>query len=272
VKLSYPAALGWALGATLLLMFGMGLLKQLRPGAINDIVSLTAVEAAVYLLVLFGVLRLHAPEEQSRSALGLRPSHPAMPVFGAALGLLLQLPAESLRQLSARWLPESDAELAYRATLLRADDVLRAVVLIVCVACVGPLVEELFFRGALFVGLRRNYSASGAALVTAIAFVIVAHPNPKLWAPLLPVGLVLGYLRAASGSLFACVALHVAFNGATVAAYLTGVASVTRPLILPWPVLIAGWIGTALLLFLVQYVARKSPEAEAARAEDADEP
>jgi uncharacterized protein len=271
VRLTYPAALGWALGATGLLMLGVALLERLRQGAINDIVSLTAAEAAAYLLVLFGVLRVHAPEETSRNAIGLRPSHAAMPVFGAALGLALQLPAESLRQLSARFMPETDADLAYRAALLRTDGVLRSVVLIVCVACVVPLVEELFFRGALFVGLRRAHSASGAALVTTICFVI-GHPNPKLWAALLPVGLVLGYLRAASGSVFPCVALHVAFNGATIAAHLSGVASVTRPLILPWPVLLGGWIGSGLLLFLVQYVARKSPEAEAARAEDANEP
>jgi membrane protease YdiL (CAAX protease family) len=194
-----------------------------------------------------------------------------MPAFGAALGLALLLPTESLRQLTERFMPETEKELAHRAALLAADDVPRAVVLIVSVTCVVPLVEELFYRGALFGGLRRATSASVAALVTALCFV-VGHLNPKVWPELLVVALVLGYLRAASGSLFACIALHVAFNGATVAAHLSGVVSVTRPLVLPWPVLFGGWVVTAGLLFLVQYLARRSPEAEAARTEDADEP
>lgn len=270
MRLSPAAALAWTLGTTGLLVLSLTLLEQLRPGASNDVVSVTACEAAVYLLACFGVLQLYAPEASARTALGLRPSHPAMPAFGAALGLALLLPTESLRQLSERFMPETDKELAERAALLAADSVPRAVVLIIGVACVVPLVEELFHRGALFGGLRRATSVSTAALVSSVCF-LISHWNWKAWLQLLVVALVLGYLRAATGSLFACIALHVAFNGATVAAHLSGVASVTRPLVLPWPVLVGGWVVTALLLFLVQYVARRSPEAEAARAEDADE-
>ena len=271
MRLSVAVALGWTLGVTLILRFSVALLDHLRPGAGSDIVSLTACEAVAYLLGCFGVLQLHAPEASARGALGLRPSHPAMPAFGAALGLALLLPTESLRQLTERFMPETEQELAARAALLSTDSTLRVVILIISVACVVPLVEELFFRGALFGGLRRATSASTAALASTLFFVF-GHFNPKLWPQILVVALVLGYLRAASGSLFPCLALHVAFNGATVAAHLSGVASVTRPLILPWPVLLGGWAATAVLLFLVQYVARRSPEAEAARAEDADEP
>ena len=271
MRLSLAAALGWTLGATVLLRFSVTLLETLRPGVTSDVVSLAGCEAAVYLLACFGVLALHAPTASTGSAFGLRPSHPAMPVFGAALGLSLLLPSESLRQLTERFVPETEQELAYRSALLTAQSTPRAVLLIISVACVVPLVEELFFRGALFGGLRRATSASVAALASTLFFVI-AHLNPKLWPQLLVVAVVLGYLRAATGSLFACIALHVAFNGATVAAHLSGVVSVTRPLVLPWPAQVGGWAITALLLFLVQYLARKSPEAEAARAEDIDEP
>jgi uncharacterized protein len=271
VRLSPAAALGWTLGATLLLRFSVTLLEQLRPGASSDIVSLTACEAASYLLACFGALQVHAPEASARGALGLRPSHPAMPALGAALGLLLLLPTESVRQLTERFMPETERELAARAALLAADSVPRAAILILCVACVVPLVEELFYRGALFGGLRRTTSASSAALFSALFFVF-GHLNPKVWPQLLVAALVLGYLRAATGSVFACIALHVAFNGATVAAHVSGVTSVTRPLVLPWPIMLGGWVATGVLLFLVQYVARKSPEAEAARTEDSDEP
>jgi uncharacterized protein len=271
VRLSPVAGLAWTIGVTGLLVVSLRLLEGLRPGAASDIVSLTACEAAAYLLGCYGVLQLHAPEASAQTALGLRPSHPAMPAFGAALGLSLLLPTESLRQLTERFMPETEKELAERAALLAADNVPRAVILIVSVACVAPLVEELFYRGALFGGLRRATSASSAALFSTLFFVI-GHLNPKVWPQLLLVALVLGYLRAATGSLFSCIALHVAFNGATVAAHLSGVASVTRPLVLPWPILLGGWVLTAVLLFLVQYLAKRSPEAEVARTEDADEP
>ena len=123
-----------------------------------------------------------------------------VPALGAALGLSLLLTTESLRQLSERFMPETEKELADRAALLSADDVPRAAVLIIGVACVAPLVEELFYRGALFGGLRRATSAASAALFSTLFFVI-GHLNPKLWPQLLVVALVLGYLRAATGSL-----------------------------------------------------------------------
>ena len=60
------------------------------------------------------------PRRRLKTALGLRPSHPAMPVFGAALGLALLLPTESLRELTERFMPETERELANRAALLAA--------------------------------------------------------------------------------------------------------------------------------------------------------
>jgi len=268
--LTYAAAFAWTLAATALLVLGVQATVLARPSIASDIVTLAGCEAVVYLLGTFGVLRLHAENRIARNALGMRPSHAAMPVFGLALGLSVQLPAASLQQLIHELSPPSEEELARQAALLAADTPVRMVMLILAAACVAPLVEELFFRGALFGGLRRSGSAIGAALVSAACFVI-SHPDIRAWLPLLLVALILSHLRVASGSLLPCVALHVSFNGASIAAHLTGVSSVTSPAGFGWPVTLAGWAGTALLVLLVQYVARQSPEAERARAEDADE-
>ncbi len=43
----------------------------------------------------------------------------------------------------------------------------------------------------------------------------MAHQEPRNWAPLLIVALVLGELRRLGGSIWAGVALHAAFNAAT---------------------------------------------------------
>jgi membrane protease YdiL (CAAX protease family) len=267
--LSYAAAIAWTLAATALLIFVGSAVVTARPGVAVDIVTLAGIEAVIFLLGTFGLLRLHAEERTARNALGMRPTHPALPVFGLALGLALHPPAETLRALVTRFRPESEANLAHKAALLAADTPVRAVMLVVAAVCVVPLVEEVFFRGAIFSALRRSQTAAGAAVVTALCFVMT-HVEMRDWPSLLLVAIVMSHLRVASGSLLPCLALHVAFNGATIAAHLTGVSSVTQPAPLGWPVVLAGWIATAALVFAVQYVAQRSPEAERARAEDAE--
>jgi uncharacterized protein len=267
--LSYAAAFAWTLAATAMLLLAYPAIASVRPGFATDIVSLAGLEAVIYLLGTVGVLRLYAEERSARSALGMRPTHPALSVFGLALGLVLQAPADTLRALVERFRPLGEEELARRAALFEAETPLRAVLLIVAAACVVPLVEELFFRGAIFGGLRRSQGAVGAAVATAACFVIT-HVDVTLWPSLILVSIVLSHLRIASGSLLPCLALHVGFNGAAIAAQLTGVTSVTSPTPLGLPVVLAGWAATAGLVFAVQYVAQRSPEAERARAEDVE--
>jgi len=130
-----------------------------------------------------------------------------------------------------------------------------------------PLVEELFFRGALFSLLRREHSALGAAIVSSVCFV-ASHVDIKEWLALSVVAVALAQLRATSGSLLPCVALHVAFNAVTVAAHVSGVSTPWQPMRLGLPLIIVGWAATAALVLAVQRVASRSPEAAAARAED----
>lgn len=266
--LGYGLAFAWAIGASAALLLLMQVTVSLRPAARTDIVNLGAIEALVFVLGTFGVLSLHAPGRSARDALGLRPTHPALSVFGLALGLSLQLPAEQLRQVVEHYFPTSETELVRQAVLLRGGSVVRVVILLLVVACVGPLVEELFFRGALFGALRRSRSLAGAAVVTAITFTMT-HLEWKNWLPLLIVAGALSYLRAVAGSLLPCLALHVAFNSVTLIAMLTNVSSVTQPLHIGIGLGAMGWIVSAALLAAVGFVARNSAEAEQARGEDA---
>lgn len=267
-SLSHGVALAWALGASLALAQLLRLTIALRPSAATDIVNLGAVEAAVFLFGTFAILRLHAPARPARAALGLRYTHPGLAVLGLALGLALQLPSESIRQLVEARFPTPETELVSQSLLLSGSTPLRAALVLMVAACVGPLVEELFFRGAIFGALRRSHPAAPAAATTALAFVF-GHLEWRNWLPLLLVAAVLSYLRVASGSLLPCLALHVGFNAASLIALFAGVATPTEPLGLGAPVIAAGWMVTAALLFGVQLIAGRSPEAEAARAEDA---
>jgi uncharacterized protein len=264
--LGYGLAMAWALLTALTLRLVVVAFASVRPTVVSDIVTVGAVEALVFLSAVLVLLRLHGTEASLSHQVGLRPTHPLLGVVGLALGVSLHFPAESLRQLAERLAPTPSEVLAQRAALLDGSTPLRAALVLVVVGCVGPLVEELFFRGALFGALRRTHAVVGSTLVSAMAFVI-SHLDPRMWLPLLVVSAVLGYLRAASGSLLPGLALHVAFNTVTVIAVASGVSSLTAPEDVAAEVLLPGWVVTGLLLLGAARLSR-SPDAETARAMD----
>jgi membrane protease YdiL (CAAX protease family) len=234
-------------------------------GSGPDLVSLGAAEALAYTGVMFLVLYRHDSGTSLRAALGLRPTHPGLGLVGIGLGASLKLPVESLTLVVERLFPPEDAQLVARAALYRTDT-LPQVAWLLCVSCLmAPLVEELFFRGALF-GRLVKAGVLGAALTTGIAFVLV-HSDPRHWPALLLVTAVLSYLRVIGGSLLPCLGLHVAFNAAGVLALVSGAASPTRSMQVPWGWLGASWLASGLLLGLALRLAERAPAA-AARAED----
>ena len=81
---------------------------------------------------------------------------------------------------------------------------------------VAPLVEELFFRGFLYPAVERWTGATTSVIITAAAFAAMHGTQlAYAWAPLLVlfgVGLVLTVIRARSGSVAACVIVHMGYN------------------------------------------------------------
>lgn len=82
----------------------------------------------------------------------------------------------------------------------------------VVVALVAPVVEELTYRGLGFAAVRDAFGPSAAVVVTALAFglahgLVVALPVLTLF------GLVLGWLRLRTASLYPPIILHALFNG-----------------------------------------------------------
>jgi membrane protease YdiL (CAAX protease family) len=135
-------------------------------------------------------------------------------LLGASLGVILHLPAGYLGALVERRFPTPPALLHAQLQQLTPSSALLAAGMLLSVALVVPFAEELFFRGALFTALTRSGPAFVAIWTTSIAFAL-AHQEPRNWAPLLVVALTLGYLRSLGGSIWSGVALHAAFNAAT---------------------------------------------------------
>lgn len=88
--------------------------------------------------------------------------------------------------------------------------------LVLAVLVVGPVAEEVLFRGALLRGLQRRLPSAWAVNVAALAFALV-HVALDLGTgfgvpALVLLGLVSGWRAAATGSLSQSIYLHAGFN------------------------------------------------------------
>ncbi|MCC6214754.1 MAG: CPBP family intramembrane metalloprotease [Polyangiaceae bacterium] len=259
-------AVGWGFGATAGLVLSAQILASMR-GAVPDLVSLGLVEGIVLFVTSALVLRLHQGERELAPALGLRATHPGLVPLALALGVVLHAPAEWLYERIERLWPTPADDLAAKAALLAADGPVRQVALVLVVACGIPVVEEIFYRGALFGAVRRGAGALSASLATGAAFVL-GHFDLRTWAPLALVAAALSLVRASGGSLLPCVALHVGFNATTVGALLLGLSAPASPASLGAGATLAGTALTVALGWGIVAIGRRSAVAAAARAAD----
>lgn len=201
----FVAAAAWTVGATLIL-------DLLRLALARDLVGSVACQAAAYLLVVFLVLRLHAPEAHLQSFLALRGAHLAFYPIAAALGAALFVVAEAVYELVQRRYPEPGDDDADFYKLLHGPLPQQIAVGIVIIA-VSPALEEVLFRGALFRPLERRYAESRSIVVgmTAVLFA-VAHLDWQATAHLFVAGCALGFLRQASGSIGPTLLAHATYN------------------------------------------------------------
>jgi membrane protease YdiL (CAAX protease family) len=93
----------------------------------------------------------------------------------------------------------------------------------------GPLMEELFFRGFLYPVLARRVGMMAAIAITALGFAGVHAPqygnSLTLISLLFLVGLVIGWVRATRNSVGAGMLVHVGYNGVIVLALIAAQAA-----------------------------------------------
>jgi uncharacterized protein len=84
--------------------------------------------------------------------------------------------------------------------------------LLVLVAIIAPVAEELFFRGMLYPLLRKRWGVVLAVVTSALIFGFV-HLIPVLIPGLVFVGLILGWVRQRSNSIVPGMIIHALQNG-----------------------------------------------------------
>lgn len=267
-SMSYFVAVAFAVGTTFLYIFFLSLISSIRGEGRPDLVTSFGCQLVATLLALFLILQLHAPDRSIRDYLAVRPTHLGFFPLAALLGMAVQVPANALYDLLVRRWPTAQPREESLQELL-AGGVPARILFFVILVLAGPLIEEVFFRGALFRPLRRRHDALGTVLVTSVLFAM-AHLEWQLILPIGLVGLSLGLLRSASGSLLPSFVMHGLFNGITLASvYMRSPAEIADAQPIPLLVTIGGSAVTIVLLGLVHLLGKRSEAARLARGKDA---
>lgn len=77
----------------------------------------------------------------------------------------------------------------------------------------APIIEEIFFRGVLYCGLRSRMGMWGAAVFSGLLFASIHPTLPTGFLPIMALGIVLAVLREKTGSLYPCMVSHALNNG-----------------------------------------------------------
>lgn len=92
--------------------------------------------------------------------------------------------------------------------------------LIIQVVILGPLAEELFFRGFIYKLFRTRFGFFGAALVVSVFFSLL-HRVPDNILPLFALGMILCYIYEKSQDIYPCFLFHSLFNAINLCFVLT---------------------------------------------------
>jgi membrane protease YdiL (CAAX protease family) len=207
--LSLTAAALWAVALWLLKQICIETTDSLRAGAITDVVSIATCEALATSIIVFAMMRVHAPEGSLRAALGVRPIGPVRFALSAAAGAGLFPALAAIDDLVARRWPYDDPE-----ALAGMDKMLASAShtgLVVGIFVIVPLAHELFFRGMLFTQVRATATAMVTVLATSILFMTFPL-EPRVMPTLLLLSLALALLRERTGTVIAPIVAHLAFG------------------------------------------------------------
>jgi membrane protease YdiL (CAAX protease family) len=94
------------------------------------------------------------------------------------------------------------------------------IMIVVLAVIIGPLLEEMLFRGFIQTSIRSFFNIRNSAwpaIAASSAFFALMHADPGHWPALFVLGVCLGYSYEKSGSLFRPIFIHIFFNASSVA-------------------------------------------------------
>ena len=267
--MTYFGAVGWTLLSTSLFLFLLLIIMSIRPGAQANLITYFGVQVVGTLLTLFCILRFYAPNVSIRHFVGLRGTHGGFYVLAAVLGVVIQIPTTALYDVILKRFP-IDAEHGSVVLEEMARGTPWRVAIFVIIVLAGPFLEEVFFRGALCRPLKKESPTFGVIVLSSLLFAL-SHLEKQMFVPIAIVGLTLGILRNASGSLIPSIIMHTTFNGAAFWSmyerFRSGKSTETEASV-PLPILLISSLVVLLLVGITYVVGERSEAAREARSED----
>lgn len=130
------------------------------------------------------------------------------------------------------------------------DIIQQSTVGILCIAIIGPVIEELVFRGAIMRELLQRYSPTKSILISGMVFGLI-HINPIQVIGAMIFGFILGWLYYRTRSLVPGIVLHVLNNSVSVYLNLNYSEDTTMHDLLPHYYL---WIVASVVLLAISVV------------------
>jgi uncharacterized protein len=93
---------------------------------------------------------------------------------------------------------------------------------------IAPFCEEVFFRGFVFPGLRRDMPVGWAIIISSLLFA-VTHADPGSFAVLFIIGLALAFLRWRTKSIWPGMLLHMLNNGIAALVIILAMHGIIKP-------------------------------------------
>jgi membrane protease YdiL (CAAX protease family) len=263
--MSFIAAALWACGAHVAFIALVVVTSAFRENAAYDLIGQTLGQVVAYSLALYLLLRNHAPNARIRDFIAVRATNSWFLPLALILGVSATFPTLWLiERIDAVYPPPEELITVFgEFAKLSQPEKIAAVI---CIVAVGPFVEEMLFRGALYRSLIQDKAPMPVVMVTALYFAAV-HLNPYRIVPLFLMGCLLGYVRWASGSLWPSFLLHLGFNALPFVDLFWPLSS-SEETTIPIAWVAAGAGTTMLVLLFVHALARSSRRASAARRSD----
>lgn len=215
---------GWDLAGialVALLFFGMALLSAAQP--VKDTSKLNATILVVNIFMQFAfagsVILAMGFRVKISQWLGLRWREWPWVLLIAPVTVAVLWTFFILLQLTgyAKWMESLGVETTQDTVKLLKDakDPLLLGLMSFAAVFVAPVCEEILFRGYLYGASKKFAGGAAAAVFSALVFA-AAHGSLAALLPLFVVGLALVFVYEKTGSLWAPMAVHFCFNGATV--------------------------------------------------------
>jgi len=209
--MSFFVAAMWSAAALFALDLLHAFFTMVRAPAKVDLVTGVLCQGVAFLCTLYAMVFVYDREKPASEVLGLRRPSLVLAGLALAIGVSLHGPLTLIADVIYSRFPLSDQDMQTMRELLTASRLRDQIAVVAAAGVVGPVVEEVFFRGALYRHVRRVHPP-GLTLFGVSLLFAAAHLDPRSFLPDFLGGLAMGYVRVLSGSLWPAILLHAAFN------------------------------------------------------------